>query len=406
MGKMTSSELILWVDNNQLLAAIAILIISVILLVVTRLFIGRGLTYLASRTATQYDDLILKFLHPYRISWIAPLVFIYTIAYLFPEYQSAIETITLFGIMWLVAFTINSLLDAANQIYESRPGFTGVSIQSYFDILKIVIILVTIILSISLFTGKSPLVLLAGMGAIMAVLLLVFRDTILALVASVQITTNNLIKEGDWIEVPGYDADGDVININLHTIRVRNFDNTISIIPTYKIVETSYKNWRGIEEVGGRRIKRSLYIDLMSINFCDREMLERLMKIDLVHEYVKNQLSTIDQFLNEKGDLVDSPLDGPQVTNMSVFRAYIQAYLRHHPDLHQEKLVLLVRELAPGQTGLPVEIYAFTKTVDWIKYESIQADIFDHLLAAASHFDLRVFQDPTGNDFAAIRHEE
>jgi miniconductance mechanosensitive channel len=248
--------------------------------------------------------------------------------------------------------------------------------------------------------------LLAGMGAIMAVLLLVFRDTILALVASVQITTNNLIKEGDWIEVPGYDADGDVININLHTIRVRNFDNTISIIPTYKIVETSYKNWRGIEEVGGRRIKRSLYIDLMSINFCDREMLERLMKIDLVHEYVKNQLSTIDQFLNEKGDLVDSPLDGPQVTNMSVFRAYIQAYLRHHPDLHQEKLVLLVRELAPGQTGLPVEIYAFTKTVDWIKYESIQADIFDHLLAAASHFDLRVFQDPTGNDFAAIRHEE
>ncbi|MFC1923598.1 mechanosensitive ion channel family protein, partial [Chloroflexota bacterium] len=217
---------------------------------------------------------------------------------------------------------------------------------------------------------------------------------------------NNLIKEGDWIEVPGYDADGDVININLHTIRVRNFDNTISVIPTYKIVETSYKNWRGIEEVGGRRIKRSISIDLMSINFCDREMLDRLMKIDLVHDYVKDQLSRIDRFQLEKGDQVDSPLDGPQVTNMSVFRAYIEAYLRNHPALHQEEMVLLVREMAPGQTGLPVEIYVFTKTVDWIKYESIQADIFDHLLAAVSHFDLHVFQNRTGSSFAAIPHEQ
>jgi miniconductance mechanosensitive channel len=403
---MTYTELQLWIEQNPLLAVGGIILLSLILLFVTRLIIGRGLTYLTRRTATQYDDIILKNLHPYRISWMAPLIFIYATAHLFPEYQSAIETATLFGIMWLVAFTINSLLDASNQIYESRPGFTGVSIQSYFDILKIVIILVTIVLSISLFTGKSPLVLLAGMGAIMAVLLLVFRDTILALVASVQITTNNLIKEGDWIEVPGFDADGDVININLHTIRVRNFDNTISVIPTYKIVETSYKNWRGIEEMGGRRIKRSISIDLMSINFCDRDMLERLLKIDLVHEYVKGQLSRIDQFHQEKGDQVDSPLDGPQVTNVSVFRAYIEAYLRNHPALHQEEMVLLVREMAPGQTGLPVEIYVFTKTVDWIKYESIQADIFDHLLAAAPHFDLRVFQDPTGSDFAAIRHEQ
>jgi miniconductance mechanosensitive channel len=403
---MTYTELQLWIEQNPLLAVGAIILLSLILLLVTRLIIGRGLTYLTRRTATQYDDIILKNLHPYRISWMAPLIFIYAIAHLFSEYQSPIETATLFGIMWLVAFTINSLLDASNQIYESRPGFTGVSIQSYLDILKIVIILITVVLSISLFTGKSPLVLLAGMGAIMAVLLLVFRDTILAFVASVQITTNNLIKEGDWIEVPGYDADGDVININLHTIRVRNFDNTISVIPTYKIVETSYKNWRGIEEVGGRRIKRSISLDLMSINFCDREMLERLMKIDLVHDYVKDHLSRIDQFNQEKGDQVDSPLDGPQVTNMSVFRAYIEAYLRNHPALHQEEMVLLVREMAPGQTGLPVEIYVFTKTVDWIKYESIQADIFDHLLAAVSHFDLRVFQNRTGSGFTAMPHED
>lgn len=401
---MSETELHLWVDQNPLLAIGAILLLSLVLLIITRLIIGRGLTYLARQTNTQYDNIILDSLHPYRVAWLAPLILIYTLAYLLPEYQPVIETVTLFLILWLVAVTFNGLLDAINLIYERRPGFTGVSIQSYFDILKIIVILVAVILSISLFTGKSPLVLLAGMGAIMAVLLLVFRDTILALVASVQITTNNLIKEGDWIEVPGFDADGDVININLHTIRVRNFDNTISVIPTYKIVETAYKNWRGIEEVGGRRIKRSIHIDLMSINFCDRDMLERLMKIDLVHDYVKSQLSRIEQFHDKKGDQVDSPLDGPQVTNMSVFRAYIEAYLRDHPALHQEEMVLLVRELAPGQTGLPVEIYVFTKTVDWLEYESIQADIFDHLLAAASHFDLRVFQDPTGSDFSTISH--
>jgi miniconductance mechanosensitive channel len=199
---MTNTELQMWVSANQLLAVGAIIILSLILLFLTRLIIGRGFSSLARRTSTEYDDIILKYLHPYRISWIAPLIFIYALAYLFPEYRSAIETATLFGIMWLVAFTINSLLNAVNQIYESRPGFTGVSIQSYLDILEIVIILVTVVLSISLFTGKYPLVLLAGMGAIMAVLLLVFRDTILALVASVQITTNNLIC---GFTITGYD---------------------------------------------------------------------------------------------------------------------------------------------------------------------------------------------------------
>lgn len=199
---MTLIELQLWIELNPILAVGLIVILSIVLLLITRLIIGRGFSNLARRTSTQYDDIILKYLHPYRISWIAPLIFIYALAYLFPEYQSSIEIATLFGFMWLVAFTINSLLDAANQIYESRPGFTGLSIQSYLDILEIVIILVTVVLSISLFTGKSPLVLLAGMGAIMAVLLLVFRDTILALVASVQITTNNLIC---GFTITGYD---------------------------------------------------------------------------------------------------------------------------------------------------------------------------------------------------------
>jgi miniconductance mechanosensitive channel len=291
------------------------------------------------------------------------------------------------------------MLDAVNQVYEAMPQFSGVSIQGYLDIVKIVVILVGIILSISLFTDKSPLVLLAGMGALMAVLLLIFRDTILALVASVQISTNDLIKEGDWLEVPGFDADGDVVNINLHTIKIKNFDNTITVIPTYKIVEEAYKNWRGMKEAGGRRIKRSLQIDLQSIAFCNQEILVRLGKIDLVHDYVQEQIKLIEQFQAEKGSQIDSPLDGPQVTNLSIYRSYIEAYLKSHPAIHREGMDLLVRELTPNQTGLPIEIYGFTRTTDWLEYESIQADIIDHLLAAAPYFDLRVFQDPTGTDF-------
>jgi miniconductance mechanosensitive channel len=399
---MTPSDISTWLINHPLYTVLILLFLSIIALVLARLIIGRGLTYLAGRTQTKYDDILVRGLHPFRASWLAPMILIYVTAPLLPEYQVYIEKASLFAILWLSAVTFNSMLDAINQVYEAMPQFSGVSIQGYLDIVKIVVILVGVILSISLFTDKSPLVLLAGLGALMAVLLLIFRDTILALVASVQITTNDLIKEGDWLEVPGFEADGDVININLHTIKIKNFDNTITVIPTYKIVEEAYKNWRGMKEAGGRRIKRSLQIDLQSITFCDLETLKGLGKIDLVHDYVQMQIKLIEQFQAEKGSLIDSPLDGPQVTNLSIFRSYIEAYLKSHPDIHHEGMDLLVRELTPNQTGLPVEIYVFTRTTDWLKYESIQADIIDHLLAAAPYFDLRVFQDPTGKDFSKL----
>jgi miniconductance mechanosensitive channel len=399
---MTPSELSIWFENHPVYTILILVLLSVVVLIIARLVIGRGLTYLAGRTRNTYDDILVRGLHPFRAAWLAPMILIYTTASLLPDYQIYIEKFALFAILWLSAATINSMLDAINQIYEAMPQFSGVSIQGYLDIVKIIIFLVGIILSISLFTDKSPLVLLAGMGAIMAILLLIFRDTILALVASVQITTNDLIKEGDWLEVPGFEADGDVININLHTIKIKNFDNTITVIPTYKIVEEAYKNWRGMKEAGGRRIKRSLQIDLQSIQFCDRESLVRLGKIDLVHDYVQDQIKLLEQFQNDKGSLIDSPLDGPQVTNLSVFRKYIESYLNSHPALHHENMDLLVRELTPNQTGLPVEIYGFTRTTDWMAYESIQADIIDHLLAAAPYFDLRVFQDPTGTDFSKL----
>jgi miniconductance mechanosensitive channel len=399
---MITTDIQEWILQNPLLAFGAVVLLSLVIFFIARGIIARGLFYFAKRTETKYDDIIVKNLHPFRAAWLAPLITIYALAYLAPDYQSVIEKSALFLILWVSLITINSLITAVNEIYETRPSFTGVSIQGYLDIVKILVILVGIILSISLITDESPMALLTGLGALTAVLLLIFRDTILSLVASIQITTLDLVKEGDWIEVPSYEADGDVLNMTLHTLKIQNWDKTISVIPTHKMTEVAYKNWRGMTESGGRRIKRSIYIDLASIKFCDQEMIERYKKVDIIREYIDAKLVDIEDEIKAKGIELDSPLDGRQLTNVGTFRAYIDAYLSHNSDIHKESMTFLVRQLAPGPTGLPMEIYVFTKTVDWIKYEGIQGDIFDHLLAAVTYFDLRVFQQPTGKDFATF----
>ncbi|MGD8552023.1 MAG: mechanosensitive ion channel family protein, partial [Anaerolineales bacterium] len=336
---------------------------------------------------------------PFRSAWLAPLIIIYLLADLTPEYQAVFEKAALFLILWISILTLNALMDALNAVYEASSHFSGVSIQGYLDIVKIVVLIAGVILSISLFTGQSPVVLLTGLGALTAVLLLVFRDTILSFVASVQINTHDLIKEGDWIEVPSYNADGDVINMTLHTITVQNWDKTISVIPTHKVMEVAYKNWRGMQESGGRRIKRSIYLDLGSIRFCDEDMLARFRKVDILQNYLDHKLNEIQSENQGKGIEMDSPLDGRQLTNLGTFRAYIEEYLHNHPHIHQQGMTFLVRQLAPGPKGVPLEIYVFTKTTEWVAYEKIQADIFDHLLASVPLFDLRVFQEPTGMDF-------
>jgi miniconductance mechanosensitive channel len=395
---MSITELQLWIEQNPLLAFGGVIVLSLVGFFIARSIIARGLIYLAGRTETKYDDIIVNNLRPFRVAWLAPLLVLYFFAYLLPDFQPIIEKATLFLILWVVAFTLSSLLNALNEIHESSPTFTGVSIQGYLDIMKILVILVGIILSVSLFTEESPVVLLSGLGALTAVLLLVFRDTILSLVASIQIAAHDLIKEGDWLEVPSYGADGDVINMSLHTIKIQNFDKTITVIPTHKVMEVAYRNWRGMQESGGRRIKRSIYIDLTTVKFCDQEMIERYRGIDLVRGYLDSKLMEIEQYNRGRDVNAENPLNGRQLTNVGVFHAYIEAYLHTCEEIH-EGMTFVVRQLAPGPTGLPLEIYVFTKTVVWPEYEGIQADIFDHLLAAASCFDLRVFQQPTGLDF-------
>jgi len=399
---MNLEQLQAWIVENPLLTLVAVIILSVDGFFLARFIIGQGLNFLSERTETKVDDIIVKHLRPYRVAWLVPLIVVYFSAYILPNYQEFIQTTAIFFILWVVIITIIALLSASNEIYEKRDSYTGVSIQGYLDIVKILVILVGVILSISLVTGESPMVLLTGLGALTAILLLVFRDTILAIVASIQISSHDLVKEGDWIEVPSYGADGDVLNVDLHTIKVQNWDKTITVIPTYKMVDVAFKNWRGMQESGGRRIKRSILIDMDSIKFCSQEILTEFRKIDLIHDYLIERLQVIDQFLIDNVDLIDSPLDGPQITNVEIYRDYIAAYLRSRDDIHHEGLTFLIRSLAPGRDGLPIEVYAFTKTTDWVVYEGIQGEIFDHLLAAAPNFGLRVFQEPTGLDFAGI----
>ncbi len=397
---MDLETLILTLQEQWLYAALAVIILGTIAFVLFRFFVARWVMRLSERSSNQYDDILMHYLKPYRMAWLAPLIVITITSPLFPDYAKIISKVALFLITWLSAITLIGLLTAINNIYESRPNYKGVSIAGYLDVGKMLFLAIAIILSITLVTDKSPIALLTGLGAMAAVLLLIFQSTILSLVASIQIAANDLIKEGDWVEVPSYDADGDVVNINLNTIKIRNFDMTYSVIPTSKILDVSFRNWRGMQESGGRRIQRSILIDQVSIKFCSIAMLKDLQKIDLLTAWLNEKIAALESYAtNHRGDY-DLPLDGPQITNVEVFREYIQTYLKARGDIHNEKMPFLIRALSPKPTGVPIEIYVFAKTTEWEAYEMIQSAIFDHLLAAVGIFDLRVFQEPTGLDFA------
>jgi miniconductance mechanosensitive channel len=254
---------------------------------------------------------------------------------------------------------------------------------------------------VSILTDQSPWGILSVLGGFTVVLMLVFKDTILGFVASIQLSGHDMVRVGDWIEMPKYGADGDVIDVTIHTVKVRNWDKTITTIPTYGLVSDAFKNWRGMSESGGRRIKRSMHIDMSSIKFCTDEMLEHFEKFELLKEYLqqkKEELSTYNKEHNVDGSQL---INGRRQTNIGVFRAYIVAYLKNNPKIHQA-MTFLVRHLEPTPDGLPIQIYVFSNDQAWANYEAIQADIFDHLLAAAPEFDLRVFQNPTGYDFSKI----
>lgn len=380
------------------------LVLNAIVFLVTRNFIARGLIYLAQRSQSKVDDILVAHMRPYRLAWIAPLLLTYYLAAWMPEWTAQIQTVVLTGILWLVVVTLIGLLNAVNMIYEASPSYKGLSIQSYLDLGKLLTILVGVILTAAQITGKSPVVLLSGVGAATAILVLIFHDTLLSFVASLQIQSHDLVRENDWIEMPAYEADGIVSNIALHTVKVQNWDNTITVVPTHKLLDTPYRNWRGMTEKGGRRIKRALYLDLNSVCFCDGGMLDRFRNVGLIASFIAEHTPPVEMMGGSERSCRQYVCEERALTNVGVFRAYMTAYLQSREDLHQDDpdLPLLVRQLDPGPNGLPLEVYAFTKTVAWEEYEAVQADIFEHLVAAAPQFGLRVFQQPTGADFRLL----
>jgi miniconductance mechanosensitive channel len=396
--------------ENALVLKIFIVLLLILLLAFLANFITRRilLAYikrLIRKSQNQWDDLLIEKGVLRRLANFAPvLVFYFTIPQAFiniPKLASAVQKGLEVVMLLLGIFVVDSVINLLHGAYQRIPMSREKSIKGYIQVVKILIYFIGFILILSLLLGESPLVFLGGLSAMAAVLMFVFKDTILGFVAGIQLSANNMVRIGDWIEMPGRNADGTVIEITLNTVKVQNWDKTISQFPTYALVSESFINWRGMEESEGRRIKRSVYIDLKSIKFCTPEMLEKFRKVQILREYIDKKEEELKVY-NETHGIDNSILvNGRRQTNLGVFRHYVSAYLKRHPRIHNE-MTFLVRHLQPTERGIPIEIFVFSREKSWPVYESIQADIFDHILAVIPEFGLRVFQNPTGDDFRMI----
>ena len=354
------------------------------------------------KTKTKLDDVLVENKVFSTLSHIAPAVVIYLSAgIVFADFPDAVvyvvRLVNAYIAIVMIAVSIK-FLNAVQQYFEQTEFFKDKSLNSYFQLVKIAIYFIGIILVLSFLLNKSPLYFFSALGAMTVVLLLIFKDTILGLVASIQLSANNMVNKGDWVSMPKYDADGDVIEMNLTTIKIQNWDKTITTIPTYAFISDSFKNWRGMSESGGRRIKRSINIKISSIKFCTSELLKKLSHIELINGYIVDTIKKIDEY-NTKNKVDKSTLvNGRNLTNIGVFRIYIESYVKSNPNINQE-MTCLVRQLAPTENGLPIEIYTFSNRQEWAIYEQIISDMFDHLLATIPEFELEIFQNPTGTDF-------
>ncbi len=378
--------------------AVAVLILAWVSNVVTRQILVHWIGGLIRTTRTRVDDVLLQRDVLRRMALLAPVIVLYYGADALPGDQALVRQAVSATLMLVLLLITGAMINAFQELSNDFASASEVPIKSYAQIVKLVVYILGGLMTVAVLTGRSPWVLLSGVGALMAVIILVFRDTILNIVASVTITANRLVRVGDWIEAPAFGADGDVIDIALHTVKVQNWDKTITTIPTYKLVETSFKNWRGMSESGGRRIKRAIYIDMSTIRLCDQKMLERFERFELLSDDLRARRAEVERYNEEKGVNTEELINGRRLTNVGTFRVYVAAYLRKHPKIHQD-LTFLIRQLAPTPKGLPIEIYVFTNDIEWANYEGIQADIFDHLLAVVPMFELRVFQEPTGADW-------
>ncbi|WP_040209160.1 mechanosensitive ion channel family protein [Neobacillus jeddahensis] len=379
---------------------IMILFISIICVVahfITRKVVIRVITHIVKNNKFTWDNILLERRVFHKLAHFVPAIIIYLFSPTFPSYQNLIEKGAIAYLIIIGLLVLNHLLSAINDIYQTYEISKTKPIKGYIQVIKIIVITFGVILVIANLFGKSPLVFLSGIGALSAVLMLVFKDSLLGLVAGIQLASNDMVRVGDWIEMPKYGANGDIIDISLNTVKVQNWDKTITMIPSYAMISDSFINWRGMQNSGGRRIKRSLFIDVTSISFCTGEMMKKFYTIDLLSDYMIDREREIEEYNTQNDINRSNPVNGRSLTNIGVFRAYISTYMKLHPRINQE-MTLLVRQLAPTEHGLPLEIYAFSNDIGWEVYESIQADIFDHLFAVAQEFGLRLFQNPSGHD--------
>ena len=382
-------------------AIVAVALIAYIANFIVKRSIVRVMIGVVRRTKTDWDDPLaergvftkLSHLAPALVIWaMAPLVFPGSPTLILIAKRAADVYMLIIGILVVDAF-----LDAVTDIYQKFEVSKRVPIRTYIQVTKIGVTVAALIFALTIVTGKEPWVFLSGLGALTAVLLLVFKDTILGFIASIQLVVHDMLRPGDWIEMPNFGADGDVTEITLNTVKVQNWDKTITTIPTYALISDSFKNWRGMSESGGRRIKRSIHIDVNSIQFSTPEMIEKFSKIEVLRDYIESKQQELSDHNQQKGIDESVLVNGRRMTNVGTFRAYLIEYLRRHPKIHNE-MTFLVRQLQPTDKGLPIEIYVFSNDQRWVQYEDVQADIFDHIFASLPEFGLRPFQNATGHD--------
>lgn len=391
---------------NLLVMLTLLIIILVIVDYVSRKILVATLTAASKRTKTKFDDYLIKNKALGRLARVIPLIvagpLIPTVLAGFPDWIGPIQTFVdlLLVISWVMV--INSCFSAVGDMLREKPAFQDKPVGSYVQVAHIFVIFIGGIIIFTLLTGNSPWAFLGAMGAASAILMLVFKDTIMGFVASIQVSTNDMIRVGDWIEMPKFNADGDVLEINLNTVKIRNWDKTITTVPTHYLITEPVKNWRGMHESGGRRIKRAVHIKISTVRYLENEEIQQLKKIQLLAPYIDERQAEIDKYNKDSGADRTMPVNGRKMTNVGLYRQYITQYTTHHPLIHKG-YTMLVRQLEPTQYGLPIELYMYTSDTKWAIYENAMADIFDHLLASAQYFGLEIFEAPASDDIRSLK---
>jgi miniconductance mechanosensitive channel len=385
---------------------LALLAGAVIIDLIAKKILVRSVRAVARRSSATWDDALVKHNVFGRLAQVVPALIVFVGVPFVPGMPEGgsqlIRNIAMGYTVLMLTLALTAILSAANAIYAASPARKERSLKGFVQLVQIVVWILGGVLIVATVLDRSPLLLISGFGAMTAILLLVFKDTIMSLVASVQLTAQDMVRVGDWIEMPQFGADGDVVDVQLHTVKVQNWDKTITTIPTHRLITDSFKNWRGMSQSGGRRIKRCVFLDVSSIRFQTRDEVDHFTRFALLKDYIKDKEQELTDYNAGLASEVDAEVNRRRLTNVGTFRAYAYNYLKNHPKIHAG-MTLIVRQRAAGPEGLPLEIYCFTNTTEWAIYEDIQSDIFDHLLAIVPEFGLRLYQKPAGSDLANLK---